>query len=159
MILGLLFWKIDLIIDEHGIGGNDCKMIPILEDDSISSTFRAHIHFCLGKGTGLWLMVKPSIYSFHIAHSTFTLELCCHFGLIQPSTFNLFTCECGHGLNTYGTHVKCPFRGQRITTHDTIRDFMYIVAWKNGHDVWREWWYALMLGPSLRANLYMIHED
>jgi len=48
----------------------------ILEDDSISSTSKACICFCLGKGVGLWLIVRPFIHSFHITHSTFTLKLC-----------------------------------------------------------------------------------
>jgi hypothetical protein len=36
---------------------------------------------------------------------------------------------------------------------------MYAFVQKNGHVVWREWWYPFMLGFSLRANFYMIHED
>jgi hypothetical protein len=36
----------------------------ILEDDSISSTSEAHIHSCLNKGVGLWLVVRPSIVRF-----------------------------------------------------------------------------------------------
>jgi len=158
-MVGLLVWKIDLIIDENGVGGRDCKMIPILDDDSISSTSIACIHFCLGKGTGLWLIAKSSIYSFHIAHSTFTSMLCCHCGLIQPSTFNLFTCECGHGWNTSGTHLRCPFGDQQITTHDTIRNFMYIIVWESGHNVWKELWYVLMWGPLVWIDLYMTCED
>jgi hypothetical protein len=57
------------------LGGRAWKVIPILEDDSISSTSKARIHFCLGKGMGLWLIAKPYICSFHIAHFTFTLAL------------------------------------------------------------------------------------
>jgi hypothetical protein len=128
----LLLWKIDLIIDEHGVGGRDCKVIPILEDDFMFSNSKAYIHFCSGTGTGLCLIIKPSIYSFHIAHSTFTSTLCCCFNLIQPSTSSFFTCECGHKFNTSSTHLRCPFRDQQIATHDTIRDFIYIIAWKSG---------------------------
>jgi hypothetical protein len=47
----------------------------ILEDDSISSTSKACICSCFGKGVGLWLIVRPFIHSFHIAHSTLTLKL------------------------------------------------------------------------------------
>jgi hypothetical protein len=60
----------------------DTSFKSILEDDSISSTFKACIRFCSGKGVGLWLIVKPSINSFHIAHFIFTLALCFHLGLI-----------------------------------------------------------------------------
>jgi hypothetical protein len=55
------------LMDSH----HDTSVRSILEDDSISSTSKAHICSCLGKGAGLWLIAKPSI-----AHSTFTLMLC-----------------------------------------------------------------------------------
>ncbi len=56
----------------------------MLEDDSISLAFRICIHSYLGKGARLWLIAKPFIYSFHIAHFTFTSMLHFPFGLIQP---------------------------------------------------------------------------
>jgi hypothetical protein len=35
-------------------------------------------------------------------------------------------CECGHGLDAFGTHlVRWLFGGQWITTHDAIQDVMY----------------------------------
>jgi len=35
-------------------------------------------------------------------------------------------CECGHGLDAFGTHLgHCPFGGQWITTHHTIQNVMY----------------------------------
>jgi hypothetical protein len=93
----------------------------ILEDDSISSTFRTCICFCSNKGVGLWLLVKPYIRLFCIPHFTFTSTLCFCFGLIQPSIFNLFTCECGHKLDASSTHlIHCPFGGQWIAKHDAI---------------------------------------
>jgi hypothetical protein len=57
---------------------HDTSFRPILEDDSTFSTSKAHIHFCSAKGMGLWLIVKSSIHSFHITHSTFisTLNFC-----------------------------------------------------------------------------------
>jgi hypothetical protein len=111
----------------------------ILENDSISSAFKTHIRFCLGKGTGLWLIVKSSIRSFCLTHFIFTLTLCFHFNLIQPLT----SFECGHGLNTFSTHLACcPFEGQEITIYDTIKDIMYALTRGNGHDVWKELWYA-----------------
>ncbi len=84
----------------------------ILEDDSISLAFRARICSCLGKGVRLWLVANPFIYSFRIAHFTFISTLCFCFGLIQPLASNLFTCECGHKLDTSGTHlIHCSFGG------------------------------------------------
>jgi hypothetical protein len=36
----------------------------ILEDNSISSAFKAYIRSCLGRGAGLWLIIRPlSIHS------------------------------------------------------------------------------------------------
>jgi len=88
--------------------------------------FRTCIRSCSGKGVGLWLIIRPSIYSFHIAHSTFTSTICFHFGLIQPSTSNLHMCGCGHGLDIFGMHLTCcPFGGQQIATHNAIKDVMY----------------------------------
>jgi hypothetical protein len=79
-----------------------------------------------------------------------------HFGLIQPFAFNLLTCECGHGLETFGTRLPCcPFGGQRIATHNAIQDIMYAFVRKNGHVVWKKWWYAFTLRISLQFNLYM----
>jgi hypothetical protein len=69
-----------------------------LEDGSISSSSGARSHSCLGKRARLWLVVRPFIGLFHIAYFTFTLTLHFCLGLIQPSTFSLFTYECGHGL-------------------------------------------------------------
>ncbi len=37
----------------------------ILEDDFISSASKVRIYSCLGKGTRLWLIAKPSIHSFY----------------------------------------------------------------------------------------------
>ncbi len=100
---------------------HDTSFRSILEDDSISSSFRAYICSCSSKGVGLQLVIKPFICLFHIAHFTFTSTLHFCFGLIQPSTFSLFTCQCGHELDTFGMHfTHCPFGGQRITTHDAI---------------------------------------
>jgi hypothetical protein len=48
-------------------------------------------------------------------------------------------CEYGHGLDTFDTHLTgCPFGGQWIATHDTIRDVMYAFVRESGHVVWRE---------------------
>ncbi len=87
---------------------HDTSLKSILEDDSISSTSKTCIHFCLGKGVGLWLVVRPYVCSFHIAHSIFTSGLFFCFNLIQLSASN----ECGHRLDAFGTHlVRCPFGG------------------------------------------------
>jgi hypothetical protein len=89
---------------------HDTSFRFILEDGSISLTSRARIHSCSKKGVRLWLLVRPPIDSFHIAHFTFTLALHFYLGLIQPSTSSLFMCECGHMLDTFGTHlIRCPF--------------------------------------------------
>ncbi len=81
------------LMDTH----HDTSFESILEDDFISSTSTTYICSCLGKGVRLWLIIRLFVSSFHIAHFIFTLML--HFGLdlIQPSTFNLFTYECGWG--------------------------------------------------------------
>ncbi len=101
----------------------------IFEDDSISPTSRACIHFCLGKGVGLWLVVRLYIRSFRITHSIFTSTLRFCLGLIQPLAFSLFMCECEHRLDTFDTHlIHCLFGSQHITTHDTIRNVMYALA-------------------------------
>jgi hypothetical protein len=50
--------------------------------NSIFLAYKIHICFCLGKEIGLWLVAKPSIFSFHIAHSIFILMLRFCFGLI-----------------------------------------------------------------------------
>ncbi len=66
----------------------------ILEDDSISFTSKAHIHFCLGKGIRLWLIIRPSIYSLFIAHSTFTSMM--HFCLsltMMHLALNFLSCH------------------------------------------------------------------
>jgi hypothetical protein len=86
---------------------HDTSFRSILEDDSISSTFRARIQFCSGKGVGLWLVVRPSICLFHITHIIFTLTLHFHLGLIQPLASSFLTCECGHRLDVFGTHLIC----------------------------------------------------
>ncbi len=129
---------------------HDTSFGYIQEDDSISSTSKAHIYFCLNKKVGLQLIIRPSIHLFHITHSTFTSKLCFRLNLIQPSTSSLFMCECQHGLNTSGMHLACcPFKGQRITTHNTIKDVMYALIQKSGHVVWKEQRYTFASGVSL----------
>jgi len=86
---------------------HDTSFRSILEDDSISSTFKTHICNCSSKGVGLWLIVRPSICLFHIAHFTFTSMLHFCFSLIQPLAFSLFMCECEHGLDASSTHLTC----------------------------------------------------
>ncbi len=129
---------------------HDTSLRFILEDDSISSTSRARIYSCSSKGAWLWLVVRPSIYSFCIAHFSFTSTLRFRFGLIQPSTFNLFTCECGHNLDASNMDLACClFGGQQITTHDAVQNVMYAFLQESGRTVWKERWYALTSGISL----------
>jgi hypothetical protein len=91
---------------------HDTSFRSILEDDSISLALRARIRFCLSKGARLWLVVRLSIYSFRIAHSTFTLMLHFCLDLIQLLASSLLMFECGYGLDAFGTHVACcPFGG------------------------------------------------
>jgi hypothetical protein len=152
VIIGTLGLQASLMDVHH-----DTSLRSILEDDSISSASRAHIHYCSNKRARLWLVVKPSICLFRIAHSTFTSMLHFRLGLIQPFTFHLFICECGHGLDASGTHLtRCVFGGQQIATHDVIQDIMYALARKSGHVVWREQWYAFTPKASLQIDLYMI---
>ncbi len=100
---------------------HDTSLRFIFEDDSISPTSRACIRSCLGKGVGLWLVVRLYIRSFRITHSIFTSTLRFCLGLIQLLAYNIFMCECEHRLDTSGTHlIHCLFGGQHITTHDTI---------------------------------------
>jgi hypothetical protein len=139
---------------------HDASLRSILEDDSISLASKACIHFCSSKGVGLWLVVRPSICLFPITHFTFTLALCLRLGLIRPSTSSLFTCECGHGLDAFNTHlIHCSFGGQQISTHDAIWDIMYAFSWNNGHNVWKEQLYTLTWKVSLRAELHITWED
>jgi hypothetical protein len=129
---------------------HDSSFRSILEDDSISSTSKAHICSCSGKGAGLWLIVKPYICLFHITHFIFTFALHFCLNLIQPLASSLFTCECGHGLDTSGTHLtRCLFGGQCITTHDAIKNVLYALTQEIGHDVWREQWYTFTSRVSL----------
>jgi len=108
---------------------HDTSLRFIFEDDFVFLPFKACIHFSLGKRVRLWLVVRSFICSFRIAHSIFTLTLRFCFSLIQPSTYNIFTCECGHGLDTSGMHLTCClFGGQWIATHDAIQDIMYAFA-------------------------------
>jgi hypothetical protein len=131
---------------------HDTSFRFILEDDFIPSTSKARIHFCSGKGARLWLVAKPSICSFCITHFIFTLVLCFRLGLIQPLASSPLTYKCGHKLQAFNTHLaQCPFGGQRIATHDTIQE--------NGHNVWKERWYALTSKVSLQTNFYMTRED
>jgi hypothetical protein len=83
---------------------HDISFRSILEDDSISSTFRATFIFVRAKKARLWLIVRSFIHLFHITHNIFTSALHFHFDLIQPLTFNLFMCECGHKLDVSNTH-------------------------------------------------------
>jgi hypothetical protein len=95
------------------------------------------------------LVARSFICSFCIAHSIFISMLRFCFGLIQPLAFSLFMCECGHKLDESSTHLtRCPFGGQWITTHDTIRNVMYALAQKSGHITWKQW-YTLMSRVSL----------
>jgi hypothetical protein len=64
---------------------HDTSLKSILEDDYISLTSKTHIRLYSHKGARLWLVIRPSIHSFHIAHSIFTLTLCFCLGFIQPS--------------------------------------------------------------------------
>jgi hypothetical protein len=139
---------------------HNTSLRSIFEDDSISSKFKACIRSCSSMGAMIWLVVKPSIHSFHITHHTFTLVLHFHLGLIQPMASNLLMCECGHWLDAFDMHLThCPFGGQRITTHDTIWDVMYVFAWESGHVVRKKWWYTITLRISLQTNIYMTWKD
>jgi len=81
--------------------------------------------FVYAKGLGYgWLIGR-------IAHTIFISTLHFHLDFIQPLTFSLFTCECGHMLDIFNTHlIHCSFGGQGIMTHDTIWNVMYALAKK-----------------------------
>jgi hypothetical protein len=122
-----LYFECLIVIDALGLQASsmdihhNTSFRSILEDDFISLTSRIRIHFYSGKGARLWLITKPFICSFYIAHFFFTLALRFRFDLIQPSASNLLTCECGHELDTSSTHLtRCPFGGQWIATDDVI---------------------------------------
>ncbi len=85
----------------------------ILKDDFISLASKACICSCSNNGTRLWLVAKPFICSFRMAHSTFISMSHFHLSLIQPSASSFLTCEYGHELDAYDTHlVHCSFGGQ-----------------------------------------------
>jgi hypothetical protein len=118
---------------------HDTSLRFILEDDFISSTSKACIHFCSGKGAGLWLVVKPSINLFHIAHFYFHFNVA--FSSQFDSSFNIFffMCECGQGLDTSNMHLThCPFGGLQIATRDAIQVVMYALVRKSEHNVWKK---------------------
>jgi len=84
-----------------------------------------------------WLLSHLCIH--FTSHIYFHVSIAFYFGLIQPSTSSLFTCESGHRSDASSMHlVHYPFGGQQITTHDTIQNTMYVLAWKSGHIVWKE---------------------
>jgi hypothetical protein len=92
---------------------HDTSFRSIFEDDSIFLVSKARIRFCSSKGARLWLIARPSIYAFLIAHFTFISTLCFRFSLIQPLASSLFTCEREHDLNAFGTHLaRCLIGGQ-----------------------------------------------
>jgi hypothetical protein len=79
----------------------------ILEDDSISLASKACIRFCSSKGMKLWLIIRPSICSFHIA-LYFHLNIVFLSQFDSTLTFSLFTCEC------FDTHfTQYPFKGNK----------------------------------------------
>ncbi len=67
---------------------HDTSFRSILEDDSISSTSKARIHFCLSKGVGLWLIIKLAIYLF-VSHHTFYFHFDLTFLPQFDSTFDI----------------------------------------------------------------------
>jgi hypothetical protein len=100
------------------------------------------------------LIVRPYIHAFHIAHFTFTSTLHFCFNLIQTSASSLFTCECGHGLNTSNTHLtSCLFRGQETSTHDVIKKSCMPLLERVST------LYDLMSGVSLQIDFYMTRRD
>jgi hypothetical protein len=54
---------------------HDTSFRSILEDDSISLTFKIHIHSCLGKGVGLWLVVGHLFICF-ASHILLSFQCC-----------------------------------------------------------------------------------
>ncbi len=99
---------------------HDTSFRSILEDDSIFSTSKLRIHFCSNKGVGLWLVGRSFIYLFRITfYFHFNVAFLFQFDLI----FDIYslTCECGHGLDAFNTHlVCCMFGGQQIAIHIAI---------------------------------------
>jgi len=154
-IIGILSLRAFLMNIHH-----DTSFRFILEEDFIFLTFKICNRSCLNKGARLWLIARSYICSFCITHFIFTSTLCFRLGSIQPSTFSLFTCEYDHELDASSTHLTdCSFESQQIITHDAIRNVIYVFTQNNGHDIWKEQWYAFTLGVSLRADFYMVHED
>jgi hypothetical protein len=142
------------LMDMH----HDTSFRCILKDDFIFSAFKIYIHFCSDKEVELWLVARPSICSFHIAHFIFILALCFCLGLIQPLTFKLITCECGHRLDASGMHlIRCPFKVQLIVTHDAIWNVMYGLVRKCDHIIQKKRWYSFIFRVSSYADLYMMH--
>jgi len=92
---------------------HDTSFRSILEDNPFLQHLKLAFVLVRTRGHDYgWLVIRPSIHPFCITHFTFTLVLRFHFGLIQPSTFNLLICEGGHGLDTFDMYlIHCPFGG------------------------------------------------
>ncbi len=126
---------------------HDTSLKSILEDDSISSTSKTRICYQSSKGVGLWLITRPCIHLFHIIHFTFTSMLCFCLDLILLSTSNIFTCECGYGLDGFGTHLThCLFESQQIARHDAIQVVKYAFARE-----WAHYMVKVMVSPYIRS--------
>ncbi|KAG6556753.1 hypothetical protein Mapa_001697 [Marchantia paleacea] len=62
-------------------------------------------------------------------------------------------------MQTGGVHMACcQFGGQRIVTHDAIRDVVFVMAREGGYFTWRECWYVLQ-STRVRVDLYLVRED
>jgi hypothetical protein len=70
---------------------HDTSLRFILEDDFGFLVSRVRVHSCSGKGAMVWLITKPFICLFHIAHFTFILRLRFCLSLIQPLISSFFT--------------------------------------------------------------------
>jgi hypothetical protein len=107
---------------------HDTSFRSVLEDDSFLMLLEPTFAFVGAKGGA---MVDYWAIYMYVPHRTLYFHINNNFclSLIQPSKSSLFMCECGHGSNASGTHLTCcPFKGQQIATHNTIKDVMYALV-------------------------------
>jgi hypothetical protein len=78
----------------------------------------------------------PAFCSFS-THFLTTLHTC--FSLPHPMVAHLSQCKCGHTIDDLRTHLlRCPYRNEHITTHNTLQDIITTIVLESGTHVQRE---------------------
>jgi hypothetical protein len=96
--------------------------------DAPSDIMQTCFNSCVGPRVSLWLLACLTTFAFRLSLTHFLATFRAFFGLPHPTVAHLSQCQCDHTIDNLDTHLlRCPYKNECITTHDTFQDIIITI--------------------------------